>query len=415
MTFWAFIADFFVNAGAWLNDLLLGWRLTPFWAALILRILGGLILATIPLLATLFFIWYARKIVARIQDRIGPNNSGVFNGPYGLLQSFADAIKILTKELIIPEGADVVVFVLAPVLMVAMSLAVWAVLPFGPNGMQGVDLNIGIFYILAISSASLFTMLMGGWSSRNKYADVGAFRAASLLISYEIPQMLSLLAPVMLAGTLSMQGLIQAQSVPFFIALPIPALIFFLAITAEIGRLPFELAEADAEIVAGYQTEYSGMMFGAFYLGEFINNFTVALIFVMLFWSGWRGPGVEAVPILGIFWLMLKTMIVVTVLFAFWAAMPRMRIDHILNFNWKFLTPLALVTVVVIAIADRLIRDAGITSAWGQAGLLFLTNVLIALGTYGLLYLAGKRQQRRLAARRFATLNLTSPEGENAG
>lgn len=402
MTFWQFVADFFVNVGDWLSGVLTGWGLSPLWSEIILRALGGFLIATIPFVATIFFIWYARKIVARIQDRLGPNNSGVYNGPYGLLQSIADAIKILTKELIMPEGADKIVFILAPILMDAVAIAIWAVLPFGPQGMQGVDLNIGIFYILAISSLTLFAMLMAGWSSKNKYADVGAFRAASLIISYEVPQMLALLAPVMLAGTLSMQGLIQAQKVPFFIALPIPALIFFIAMTAEVSRLPFELAEADAEIVAGYQTEYSGMMFGAFYLGEFINNFTVSLIFVMLFWSGWQGPGVAQVPILGAFWLVLKSLVIISVLFAFWAVMPRMRIDHVLNFNWKFLTPLALVTVVVVALADKLIRDAGVTNPWAQSGLLFLVNVVIALGTYGVLRLADQRVRRQEAARRLA-------------
>ncbi len=403
MNFWEFVADFFTNVGVWLTSLLTGWGIPPFWTELILRTIGGFIIAAFPLAAVLLLIWVARKIVARVQDRLGPTSRGLVNaGPFAIFQSVADAIKILTKELIIPEGADRVTFVLAPILMVAASIAVWAVIPFGPSGMQGVDFNIGIFYILAISSVSLFSMLMAGWSSRNKYANLGAFRAASMIVSYEVPQMLALLAPVMLAGTLSMQGLIAKQAAfPYFIALPIPALVFFLAMNAEVGRLPFELAEADAEIVAGYQTEFSGMMFGAFYLAEFINNFAVSIIFAIIFCGGWQGPWVKEIPILGPVWLLAKSMIFFFILMFFWGTMPRMRIDQILSFNWKFLVPVSLGVLAAVALVDKFMLTAGVSpDSWFRAGILFLTNLVVGGITYGLLRWADRRSQRPEDVRR---------------
>jgi NADH-quinone oxidoreductase subunit H len=397
-----FLANFFVNVGAWLTTVLAGWGLSPLWVSIITRTLGGLVLAAVPLFAVVFLIWEARKVMARMQDRLGPNNSGTYAGPYALLQTVADAIKIFTKELIIPEGADRIVFIVAPIMVVTVAILAWAVIPLGPQGMQGVDLDVGVFYVIAVSSLTPFSMIMAGWSSRNKYADLGAFRAVSQIISYEVPQALALMVPVMLTGSLSLQALIKAQDVPNIIALPIPALVYFLAVTAEIGRLPFELAEADSEIVAGYFTEYSGMMFGAFYLAEFINNFTAALMFSVLFLGGWRGPWVETVPVLGTLWFLLKGFLVFNVFILFWAGMPRLRIDQVLAFNWKFLVPLGLVTLIVIAIVNKLIVLAGVTSTWGRAGWLLLTNVLIGLATMGVLSLVGKQARSRQTVRRAA-------------
>ncbi len=395
-----FFANFFVNVAQWLERLLLGWGLSQDWVDVILAIIGSLIIIAIPFLAVLFLIWVARKVIARIQDRIGPNNSGTWAGPYALFQSVADAIKILTKELIVPQGADKVVFFIAPVSVVFAALAIWVVIPFGPAGMQGADFSIGIFYVVSISGFVLFSMVMAGWSSRSKYAIIGAFRGVSQIVSYEIPQVLAILPPVMLAGSLSMQDLVWAQDVPFIISLPIPALIYFLAVTAEVGRLPLELAEAEAEIVAGYFVEYSGMMFGSFYLADFINNFSAGMIFATLFLGGWRGPFVHAAPILGALWLFLKAFAIFFVLVLFWGAMPRLRIDHILIFNWKFLVPLALVTLPTIALVNKLMVEAGVSSPWLQAGGLLLTNVLIALGTIGVLTWMEHRARRQEHVRR---------------
>ncbi len=402
MNVWQFLADFFVNVGAWMGELLSGWGLSPFWVSLIVKVVGGLALAIGPLTAVLFLIWYARKVIGRIQDRMGPTNDGTAAGPFALLQAVADAIKMLTKEFVFPKERDRVVFLIAPVLAVAVAVAVWAVIPFGPQGMQFVDLNIGVFYVVALASLAFFAMLMAGWSSHNKYANLGAFRAVSMIVSYEIPQMLALLVPVMLAGSMGMQGLVRAQEVPFIVMVPVPALIYFLAMTAEVGRLPFEQAEADAEIVAGYFVEYSGMLFGAFYLAEFINNLSASFVFTVLFLGGWRGPWVEQAPVLGLVWISLKAFLVFTLLTFFWGAMPRLRIDHILGFSWKFLTPLALVMLVVVALVDKAVQAAGLTSPWSRAGWLFLANVAVALVTAALLYRAERRQQAAREARRFA-------------
>ncbi|MBN1922544.1 MAG: NADH-quinone oxidoreductase subunit H [Anaerolineae bacterium] len=365
--------------------------------------LNSLILLATPFVSVLILIWVARKVIARMQDRLGPNNSGTWAGPYALFQTLADAIKILTKELIIPEGADLWVFLAAPAVVLGSALLVWLVIPFGPT-LQGMDPDIGIFYVVVITPFALFAMIMAGWSSRNKYAALGTFRAVAQIISYEIPQFLSLLIPIMLTGSLSLQHLVLAQQLPFALVLPIPALIYFLAMTAEVGRLPFEQAEADAEIVAGYFTEYSGMMFGSFYLAEFINNFSVSLIFATLFLGGWRGPWVMEVPLLGPVWLLLKGFLVFLVLMLFWGAMPRLRIDQILNINWKFLTPLALVMLIVVAWVNRLAFDQGATTLVARAPWLFAANLVVGLVTIGLLKLSSQRAQRRRDAQSFELL-----------
>lgn len=365
--------------------------------------LTSLLLLVTPFASVLILIWVARKVIARMQDRLGPNNSGTWAGPYALFQTIADAVKILTKELVIPDGADLWVFLAAPVVVLGAALLVWLVIPFGPS-LQGIDSDIGIFYVVVITPFALFSMIMAGWSSRNKYATLGTFRAVAQIISYEIPQFLSMLIPVMLTGSLSLQSLVLAQHLPFALVLPIPAAIYFLAMTAEVGRLPFEQAEADAEIVAGYFTEYSGMMFGSFYLAEFINNFSVSLIYATLFLGGWRGPGVDHVPALGPVWLLLKGLLVFLVLMLFWGAMPRLRIDQILNFNWKFLTPLALVMLVVVAWVNRFAFAQGATTLVARAPWLFLANLLVGLLTFALLKLAGRHAYRRRDAQRFERL-----------
>ncbi|MCJ7551068.1 MAG: NADH-quinone oxidoreductase subunit H, partial [Anaerolineae bacterium] len=273
----------------------------PLWLNLLWRFAGAVAMAMVPLVAVVFLIWESRKVIARMQDRLGPTNDGTWAGPWALFQTIADGIKILTKELIIPEGADRGVFIAAPILVVSVAIAPWAVIPLGPpgSGLQVVDLDVGVFLVVAISSLAPFSMIMAGWSSRNKYAEVGAFRAVSQIIGYEVPLVLALLVPVMLSGSMSLQGIIAAQSVPYIVSVPLVALVYFLAMLAEVGRLPFELAEADSELVAGYFTEYSGMMFGSFYLAEFINTFTGSVLFSIFFLGGWRGPWVAQVPVLG--------------------------------------------------------------------------------------------------------------------
>jgi len=373
---------------------------SPLWVLLLVRFAGAVAMAMVPLMTILFLIWESRKVIARMQDRLGPTNAGTWAGPWALFQTIADGIKILTKELIIPEGADRGVFIAAPILVVSVAVALWAVIPLGPpgSGLQVVDLDVGAFYVVAISSLAPFSMIMAGWSSRNKYAEVGAFRAVSQIIGYEVPLVLALLVPVMLSGSMSLQGIIAAQDVPYIVSVPLVALIYFLAMLAEVGRLPFELAEADSELVAGYFTEYSGMMFGSFYLAEFINTFTAAVVFSILFLGGWRGPWVAQVPVLGAVWLLLKAFLVFNVLNLFWAAMPRLRIDQVLVFNWKFLLPLGLVMFLMVALVDKLLWYAGVPEGWARAGGLLLANVVMGLVLAGML----TRLRRTLDRRRDA-------------
>jgi NADH-quinone oxidoreductase subunit H len=399
-----FLSDLILNVGAWINGLLVNTGLSDVGVALIMKAIGALVVGFFPVIVIVYLIWAYRKWSARIGGRLGPNSSGTWAGPDGIVQPVADVIKMFTKEDIRPQGIDVVPYNLAPILAVFASVMIWAVVPFGKGpGMIGSDLNIGIFYILAFSSVALFVVLMAGWSSNNKYSTIGAFRSVAQLIGYEIPQLLTVLVVVMVAGSMKMQAIVEAQDVIFLIALPLPAAIFFLASMAEINARPFELLEADSELVAGYQTEYSGMKWGMFYMAEFMNAVAVAAIFSTVFLGGWRGPWVDQAPILGTVWFMLKILLMLLVWTFVQMTLPRLRIDQALAFNWKFLVPLALANVCVIAVVNKLLVDAfpGGVPAGTRAGALLGANVAVVLATWGVLELA-KRRARPQAARETA-------------
>ena len=242
MTFWddpvAFLAQ-------WLVDLMALINLPPSLINFISTLIGVVVVASFGLIAVIFLIWLERKVAARFQDRIGPNRAG----PYGLLQTLADMIKLITKEDITPAKADKIAFNIAPILSVVAVLLIWAVIPFAP-GWIGSDLNVGVLYIAAVGSFGILSVLMAGWSSNNKYALLGAFRAVAQLISYEVPMLITLLIPVLLARTMGMMGIVEAQSTWFVLLAPIPAFLFLISSIAEIGRTPFDLLEAESEIVA---------------------------------------------------------------------------------------------------------------------------------------------------------------------
>jgi len=383
--------NFIANMGPWLQGLLESIGLPEVWAKVAVLGVGGFALAFVPLVAVIFLIWAARKIVARMQDRIGPNNSGPYPGPYALFQTFADAIKMLTKEDVIPTAADRWVFNIAPIIMLTVAVLVWAVIPVGKN-MIGADLNIGIFYVLSLGSGGMVSLLMAGWGSNNKYALLGALRAVANMISYEVPQILSVLAVVMIAGSFSMQKITQVQNIPFLFVMPVTAILFFISSLAEVGRQPYDLVEADSEIVAGYFVEYSGMKFGQFYLSEFINNFAISVITATLFLGGWQGPFVDSVPILGSLWLLLKSLLVFFVLLWLWGSMPRLRIDQMLNFNWKFLVPVALINICVVALVGKAVPPGA--GPWMQEGALLGANVLLAMAILATLAIAGQRKRQ---------------------
>ncbi|MFQ6100293.1 MAG: NADH-quinone oxidoreductase subunit NuoH [Anaerolineae bacterium] len=396
MEFLEFVKDLFINIGLWFQGLVVSIGLPDVWVHVITLAAGAFVLALVPVMSLFFLIWFERKIVARIADRLGPNNSGAYGGPYGLLQVFGDAIKMFTKEDVIPAAANRWVFNIAPLLIFAIAVLIWAVIPLG-KGVIGSDLSIGIFYVLSLGSGGMVAILMAGWGSNNKYALLGALRGIATLISYEIPQVLAVLTVVMVAGSFSMQDIIASQDVAFLFALPLTALLFVAAALPELGRRPFDLVEADSEIVAGYFIEYSGIKFGLFFLAEFMNQAAMSALFAILFLGGWRGPWVDQVPVLGTLWLVLKIFVVILVIQFFQYTLPRLRIDQILGFSWKFLTPLALVNVCVVALVGKAVPHT-LENPWIQVGALLGANVLLALAVLGVLAIAGRRAQQQLGA-----------------
>lgn len=355
---------------------------------------GVVLLSTFCLLIVIFLIWLTRKLVARMQDRIGPNRVG---GRYGLLQTVADVLKLLSKEIIHPSGADWISYNAAPILTVMAALLVWAVMPFAP-GVIGVDLNIGVFYVIAISSASVMVLLLAGWGSNNKYALMGAFRAVAQMVSYEVPMILALLVPVILARTMSTEGIIGAQTLPFLLFAPLSALIFYISTLAETGRTPFDLLEAESEIVAGFHIEYGGMKFGMFFLAEFVNTLFWSGIFVTLYLGGYRFFGLEnwvsadGYPygrMIGLIAFFVKTFTLYFVYDWIRGTLPRVRVDQILNYNWKFLVPLSLVLVFFVAIVDKLIPDG--TGQVARMAVHLALNLIIALGALEFLRRRGRR------------------------
>jgi len=312
------------------------------------------------LLLVMGFIWIERRGMGRIQARLGPNRVG----PFGLLQPVADAIKVLLKEDIIPDRADKIVWWLAPIVAFVPALMIVAVVPFG-NGALLADLNIGILYVVAISSVATVGIFMAGWGSNNKYSLLGAMRDVAAVVSYEIPLVLSIIGVVLIAGSLSLNQIVMAQNIPFILLQPLGFFLFFVAGCAEINRSPFDLMEADSELVAGFHTEYSGMKFAMFYLAEYAEAVAISAIIATLFLGGWRGPVLP--PWL---WLVIKVIIVFFAMVWTRATLPRVRIDQLMALAWKFLLPLALINLFITAIE---------VLAWPQALPWVLIPVNIAI------------------------------------
>ncbi|OQY89706.1 MAG: NADH-quinone oxidoreductase subunit H, partial [Anaerolineae bacterium UTCFX2] len=338
----------------WLNGLLVSWGLSSGWVTFIMSLLGVLVIVVFVLVTDIFLVWVERKVVARFQDRLGPNRLG----PFGLIQPLADVIKLLIKEDITPVGADRVLYNIAPILALATVLVLWAVIPFSPT-MLGADLNVGVLYIVAAGAIGTLGIIMAGWASNNKYALLGAFRMVAQIVAYEVPMVIALLIPVILARSMSINDIVNRQSIWFVVLAPVAALVFLISAIAELGRAPFDLSEAESEIVAGFHIEYTGMKFGMFYAGELLHALTMGALFSSFFLGGWRGPFAEQIPILGVFYLFLKAFFIYWVIMWVKYSLPRIRIDHMLDFNWKFLTPLILVMVLVTAVLDKLLGEPG--------------------------------------------------------
>ena len=293
-------------------------------------------------------IYIERRGLGRMQSRLGPNRTG----PFGLLQAVADAVKVLLKENIVPDKADKLVHWLAPVVAFVPVLMIFAVIPF-QNGALLADLNIGILYVVAISSVATVGVFMAGWGSSNKYSLLGAMRNVAAVVSYEMPLVLAVLGVVLIAGSLSMNQIVVSQDIPFILFQPLGFLIFFAAGCAEINRSPFDLMEADQELVAGFHTEYSGMKFAMFYLVEYAEAIAISAIITTLFLGGWRGPLLPP-------WLWFIVKVFIVFFFMVWtrATFPRVRIDQLMALAWKFLFPLALINLFVTAIQVLVWPDA---------------------------------------------------------
>jgi NADH-quinone oxidoreductase subunit H len=306
-----------------------------------------ILVLTVVLLLSAYLVLVERKLLGRFQIRYGPNRAGLF----GLLQPLADGIKLLLKEDIIPAASDRALFLYGPALAAAMPLLILAVIPFGHTfafkGLQVpaviADLNVGLLYVLFLSSLAVYGVALGGWAANAKFSLLGAIRATAQMISYELPLGLSLVPIVMLARSFSLIDIVAAQRhYPFFLVQPVAFLIFLLSAVAESKRLPFDLPEAENELMAGYHTEYSGMRFALYFLGEYVNMVMLGALVAVFFLGGWHGP---LLP--GPFWLLLKILLVPFLLIWSRATLPRLRYDQLMRFGWKYLVPLALINIVV--------------------------------------------------------------------
>jgi len=368
MNFWN---DPLKVAADWLLGIFTGWGMPEIAAQILIGFLGILLLITILMVLDIFLVWIERKVVSRFQDRIGPNRVG----PFGLIQPFADIIKLLIKEDITPGGADKVVYNIAPMLSMMSVLILWAVVPIAPK-MLGVDLNIGALYIIAAGAIGTLSIIMAGWSSNNKFAMIGAFRQVAVMISFEVPMLTMLLIPTIFARSMGMGAITEAQDIWYVFLAPLAALIFLIAAIAELGRAPFDMAEGESELVSGYNIEYSGMKFGMFYAGELLHAFTFGGFWSILFFGGYRFFGLELVnPLLAIAVLVFKAMLGYWIIMWVKYTLLRIRIDHMLAFNWKFLTPLAFALLMVTAFMNALLAN---TPSWLYISGMFLSNVILA-------------------------------------
>ncbi len=307
-----------------------------------------IIFLLLPILVSVaLIVWLDRRVWAFVQKRRGPN----VVGPFGILQTLADALKYLFKEIIIPASANKVIFILAPVITLTLALIAWAVIPFS-NDMVLADINVGILYIFAISSLSVYGIIMGGWASNSKYPFLGAIRSAAQMVSYEVSIGIIIINVLLCAGSLNLNEIVLAQKNVWFIFPLFPMfIIFFISALAETNRPPFDLPEAESELVAGYQTEYSGMMYAMFWLGEYANILLLCALGSILFLGGWLSP-IDIYPftiIPGVFWMIFKILGLFILFSLVKAIVPRYRFDQLMRLGWKIFLPLSLIWLVLTA------------------------------------------------------------------
>ena len=349
-------------------------QVSPGVYELIRSLIAAVLIFGFIMAAVLFLILGLRKYLGFLQSRVGPNRIG---GPLGLGQTVMDAVKLMTKEDIVPLLADRLVFDLAPIMVFVPAFMVYVVIPWTPTGSPK-DLDVGVIYIAAVTSIGVIGIIMAGWASNNKYSQLAAFRSAGQMISYEVPMVLAIVGPVIAAGTFSLQGIVLAQQHgPWFaLLLPVGFVVYMVSGLAETNLTPFDLVEAESELIAGFATEYSGMKFALFYLAEFAANFTIGAIATTLFLGGWSMGPLPASWI----WFLLKTCIVVMILFHLRGTLPRVRVDQLMDVGWKFLIPAGLFQLIIIAAYVTI----GIPS-W----LMFVINAAVVLVLLGLGRMAG--------------------------
>lgn len=338
----------------------------PWWVI----ILKAVAIFVVLVLLTLFNIWWERRVVARMQHRIGPNR----HGPFGLLQSLADGVKLALKEDIVPKAADKVVFILAPVVVVVPAFVTFSVIPFGPEvqvpfsdvttPLQLTDMPVAVIFVMAIASIGIYGIVLGGWSSGSTYSLLGGLRSSAQMISYEVAMGLALVAVFLQAGTMSTSEIVNAQADVWFVFPLFPAfVIYVIAMVGEVNRAPFDLPEAEGELVGGFHTEYSSLKFALFFLAEYINMATVSAVATTLFLGGWRAPfGIAQVwegansGYMPVVWFFGKVLFFIFMFIWLRGSLPRLRYDQFMDFGWKILIPVALVWVVAVA-GIRLVRN----------------------------------------------------------
>ena len=348
----------------------------------------ALIVINALVLSTAVYTWFERRTLGRFQNRLGPNRWG----PFGVLQPIADLIKLITKEDTTPDEADRWVMTFAPIALLVPTLIVASVIPFGPDSFLG-HLNIGVLFVLGITSVNTIAIFMAGWGSANKYAMLGAMRGVAMLVSYEVPMALGVVGVLIMSGSLALFDIVEAQTVPFLLIQPLGFLIFVAAASAEMSRTPFDQIEAESELGSGYNTEYSGIKFALLFLAEFMAPIINAMIITTLFLGGTQGFD----PVPGQVWFVLKTFLVVFALLWVRATWPRLRVDQIMGFAWKGLFALSLVNIFAVAIEVVVLQDETGTittgSLWGMAA------VNWAIAVIGIVLTAKVLGQRTLERR----------------
>jgi len=331
------------------------------WISLFLiPAIKSLVVIVVLLTGFAYLSYIERKLVARFQVRYGPNRAG----PFGLLQPVADALKMAFKEELVPGHVDRTVYLLAPALAVVPALAMWAVIPisdasfslFGQRvTLYIADVNVGLLYVLAIASLGTYGIILAGWSSNNKYSLLGALRTSSQMLSYELPMGIAMVTLMLITGSLSMVDTVNAQKSMWFVVLqPVGFIIYFISGLAEANRSPFDLPETENELVSGFATEYGGIKFALFFMGEYIAMITISALTTTFFLGGWRGPFVDQFPALGVVYFVLKVTLVIFATIWVRASLPRVRYDKLMQFCWKFLLPLSLLNLAVTAVVVTL-------------------------------------------------------------